>query len=101
MRSVVVAAAWVATRRFAARSPFATDAGLDPLEWAVVVGHNLFFYVYKTLVPARLGIFYPVPTDSLPAHFQAFAFDYISAYSWLALHGGTKETGKILWAVMI
>jgi len=70
---VVVVAAWVVTHGAAARSPFSTDAELGAFEWLVVAGHNLFFYVYKALVPTGLGIFYPVPTGTLPIVFYVFA----------------------------
>lgn len=72
----VIAFAWVMTSRMARTSPFRMDFEFAPLDEVVIAGHNLFFYVAKSLVPIRLGVFYPLPNDGnpqLPPHFYAFA----------------------------
>jgi tetratricopeptide (TPR) repeat protein len=64
------------TIRLARNSPLAADIDFAPLEWVTIVGHNLFFYVAKALVPIHLGVFYPLPNDAtpgLPLHYYAFA----------------------------
>ncbi|RIL07524.1 MAG: hypothetical protein DCC71_02570, partial [Proteobacteria bacterium] len=64
------------TVRLAWPSPFGAEIELGALDWAVVVAHNLFFYVAKALAPVQLGVFYPLPNDGtpgLPLHFYAYA----------------------------
>lgn len=63
-----------ASVRHAAPNPFQTDPGFDAIEWIAIVGHNLFFYVAKTLLPLGLGVFYPLPSaGALPSHVPLFA----------------------------
>jgi tetratricopeptide (TPR) repeat protein len=72
---VIAFAAWMNVRQ-ALPSPFGADVAFGALDWLVIAGHDLFFYVAKALVPIHLGVFYPLPNDGvpgLPLHFHAFA----------------------------
>lgn len=64
---------WAMTQRLAAKSPFHHALEFTPLEWAVIVGHNLFVYVAQAVAPLRLGVFHPLPSDGLPWHFPVYA----------------------------
>jgi protein O-mannosyl-transferase len=68
--------AWEMTNRLSRQSPFRMDVSFDIFDWAVIIAHNLFFYVAKTLAPIRLGVFYPLPNNGqpwLPLHFYLYA----------------------------
>ncbi|HKJ25540.1 MAG TPA: hypothetical protein VKB65_11995, partial [Myxococcota bacterium] len=71
----VALVAWWMTERRAGRSPFLHEYGFDVFDWAVIAGHNLFFYVAKAVAPVRLAVFYPLPDDGarLPLHFFLYA----------------------------
>jgi len=71
----LVGVTWAMTSRLAARSPFTREWSFDALDWAVIAGHNLFFYLAEAVAPVRLGVFRPLPDDGapLPLHFWAFA----------------------------
>jgi len=71
-----IAFAAVMTIRLSRPSPFGAELSFGALDWIVIVGHDLFFYVAKTLVPSGLGVFYPLPNDGtpgLPLHYYAYA----------------------------
>jgi tetratricopeptide (TPR) repeat protein len=71
----VVLLAWWMTERRAGRSPFLHEYAFDALDWIVITGHNLFFYVAKAVAPMGLGVFYPLPDDGapLPLRFPLYA----------------------------
>lgn len=70
----VVAFIYVMTRVTAQRSPFLSEFGYSGLEWIAITGHNFFFYLVKSVLPIRLGVFYPTPAPGeLPGHYAAFA----------------------------
>lgn len=67
---------WAMTRRLEGRNPFFAEFSFDAWSWAVIIAHNLFFYVAKAIAPLRLGVFYPLPVGEeglLPLRFYAFA----------------------------
>lgn len=78
------------TRHLARRSPFGAPNEFSPSDWFWIGGHNLFFYVWKAIVPTGLVVFNPLPvtTDaSLPLHFHVFTLLSLSAialciWSW-------------------
>lgn len=69
----VLALVVVVTRLYQRENPFQTEYGFSVLEQALVVGHNLFFYVAKTVLPVRLAIFYALPQPgTFPPRFAAY-----------------------------
>jgi len=81
---------FVMTQRLARRSPYGVENDFGVLDWLVIGGHNLFFYVWKTFVPTGLGVFVPLPITAdgaLPWHLPVFALGgalllALWAWSW-------------------
>jgi tetratricopeptide (TPR) repeat protein len=54
------------TSRLAQKSPFGADVAFSLVDWIVIVGRNLSFYVVTALNPVHLGVFYPLPNATAP-----------------------------------
>jgi tetratricopeptide (TPR) repeat protein len=64
----------VVTRRYQTENPFQRDYGYSPFEALLIVGHNLFFYVWKTFAAVRFAVFYALPQPgTFPPHFYVYA----------------------------
>jgi len=48
-------------------SPFHADYNFSWLDWILIPGHNTFFYIYKTLIPTKLAVFYPYINADFPS----------------------------------
>jgi tetratricopeptide (TPR) repeat protein len=65
---------WQITRQYQTSNPFQKVYGFSPFEGFLIVGHNLFFYVSKTVVPEGLAIFYALPQPgTFPLRFYVYA----------------------------
>ncbi len=70
----VLVLVFVVSSRYQSSNPLQTHYGFSPWEWTLLVGHNVFFYVAKTVAPFGLGVFYALPQPgALPPRFAVFA----------------------------
>lgn len=92
---------FVISRSSASPNPFVQDYGFSGVEWLGIVGHNLFFYVAKTLVPIGQAVFYPLPAaGALPGYFYLFgalAALSIAATVWCWWHGYKQVFAGLAW----
>jgi tetratricopeptide (TPR) repeat protein len=98
---VPAAIALVLSLGYDAPNPFRTDFGFDALEWLFIVGHNLVFYLEKTVWPLGLAPFYPLPEPgALPPRFAAFALlaaATIALTAWSAWRGWSVVFFALAW----
>lgn len=84
----VIAFVVLMTARIAQRSPYGVDNSFTLVDWLLIGGHNLFFYVWKTFVPTGLAVFAPLPIGpelSVPAYFglfSAFSVAMVGICAW-------------------
>ncbi len=97
----VLAACFALSWKPDAPNPFARAYAFTPFEWAAIVGHNLFFYVTKVVVPTDLGWFYALPEPgALPAHFTAFTLGAVALailVVWAFFRGAKGITFGLGW----
>jgi len=70
----VIAFVAVMTWVVAQRSPYGAENDFTAIDWFFIAGHNLSFYVWKSVVPTGLSVFVPLPIGpslAVPLHFVA------------------------------
>lgn len=54
-------------------SPFNVDYNFSITDWIMIPGHNITFYLVKTLAPTKLAVFYPFISDAgYPVHYFVY-----------------------------